>query len=215
MRFATRAGTESDAKPLISPETDVQAIKMSKIALGSRVPMMGLPVVVVGAKVQGKVNFCTVAWATMMDDEPPKMAVVMGKERRTKDGIRENKTFSINLPDAELAAAVDHCGLVSGYDTDKSGAFDAFFGKTLTAPMARECPVNIELTLDEVIEREGTDLVIGEIEEVYVDENRMTSGRPDIEKLQLLMYLSGGGIYFTKGKTIAEAFKVGKDFRPR
>ncbi|HNU35410.1 MAG TPA: flavin reductase, partial [Methanomassiliicoccales archaeon] len=67
-------------------------MEMSKIALGRKLPMMGLPVVVVGAKVQGKVNFCTIAWATMIDDEPPKMAVVMGKDRRTKDGILENRT---------------------------------------------------------------------------------------------------------------------------
>jgi len=188
---------------------------MSKKALGRTLPMMGLPVVVIGAKVQGRPNFCTIAWVTMIDDEPPKMAVVMGKERRTKDGILENRTFSINLPDVGAAAAADHCGLVSGYKEDKSNVFDVFFGKTLTAPMARECPVNIELTLDEIIEREGTDIVIGEVEEVYVDENRMTAGQPDIDKLQLLMYLSSGALYFTKGKTVAEAFKVGKDFRPR
>ncbi len=185
------------------------------MTLGRTLPMMGLPVVVVGAKVQGKANFCTVAWATMIDDEPPKMAVVMGKDRRTKDGILENKTFSINLPGAEQAAAADHCGLVSGHKEDKSGVFDVFFGKTLTAPMARECPVNVELTLDDIIEREGTDIVIGEVEEVYVDESRMTNGVPDIDKLQLLMYLSSGALYFTKGRTVAEAFKVGKDFRPK
>ena len=38
---------------------------------------------------------------------------------------------------------------------------------------------------------------------------------PQADKLQLLMYLSSGALYFTKGKTVAEAFKVGKDFRPR
>ena len=199
---------------MIFQQINVQAMEMAKKTLGRTLPMMGLPVVVVGAKVQGKVNFCTVAWVTMIDDEPPKMAVVMGKDRRTKDGILENKTFSINLPGAELAAAVDHCGLTSGHRTDKSGVFDVFFGKTLTAPMARECPVNIELTLDEIVEREGTDIVIGEIEEVYVDEDRMTGGLPDIEKLQLLMYLSAGALYFTKGRAVAEAFKVGRDFQP-
>lgn len=187
---------------------------MLKKALGRTLPMMGLPVVVVGAKVQGKVNFCTIAWATMIDNEPPKMAVVMGKERRTKDGILENKTFSINLPDVNTVAAADHCGLVSGYKEDKSKVFDIFFGKTLTAPMARECPVNVELTLDEIIELEGTDIVIGEVEEVYVDEGRLTEGRPDIDKLQLLMYLSSGALYFIKGRTVAEAFSVGKDFAP-
>lgn len=188
---------------------------MTKRALGSTLPPMGLPVAVVGAKVQGKVNFCTIAWVTMIDDEPPKMAVVMGKDRRTKDGILENRTFSINLPDADLAAAADHCGLVSGHDADKSGVFDVFFGKTLTAPMARECPVNIELTLHDLIELEGTDLVIGEVEEVYIDEGRMTNGRPDLDRLQLLMYLSSAALYFSTGRTIAEAFKVGKGFRPK
>jgi len=190
-------------------------MEMTKRTLGRTLPMMGLPVVVVGAKVQGKVNFCTIAWATMIDDEPPKMAVVMGKDRRTKDGILENRTFSINLPGPDQAAAADHCGLVSGYREDKSNVFDVFFGKTLTAPMARECPVNVELTLDEIIEREATDIVIGEVEEVYVDESRLTDGVPDMDKLQLLMYLSSGALYFTKGKTVAEAFKVGKDFRPK
>jgi len=188
---------------------------MGKATLGRKVPTMGLPVAVVGAKVQGKVNFCTVAWVTMVEDDPPRMAVMMGKRRRTKDGIRENRTFSINLPGVEQVAATDYCGLCSGYETDKGEVFDVFFGKTLTAPMARECPVNIELTLDDIIELEGTDIVIGEVEEVYVDEGRMTSGQPDIDKLQLLMYLSPGGPYFVKGRTVAEAFQVGKGFRPR
>ena len=69
-------------------------------------------------------------------------------------------------------------------------------------------------TLDDIIEFEGVDMVVGDIEEVYVDEACMTSGRPDIDKLQLLMYLSPGGPYFVKGSTIAEAFKAGRDYRP-
>jgi flavin reductase (DIM6/NTAB) family NADH-FMN oxidoreductase RutF len=187
-------------------------IEMTKTALGKKVPIMGLPVVLVGAKVQGRVNFCPVAWATMIDDEPPKMVVVMGKERRTKDGIKENLTFSINLPGASEVAATDYCGLHSGYKTDKSTVFDVFFGKTLTAPMARECPVNIELTLDDIIEFEGTDMVVGEVEEVYVNEECLSNGRPDMERLELLMYQSPGGPYFIKGRTVAEAFKVGREF---
>ena len=73
----------------------------------------------------------------------------------------------------------------------------------------------MELTLDDIIEFEGTDMVVGEVEEVYVDDECLTSGRPDLEKLQLLMYASPGGPYFVKGRTVAEAFKVGRDFRPK
>ena len=197
------------------PVADMHTIIMNKITLGRRVPTMGLPVVLVGSKVKGRPNFCPVAWVTMLDDEPPKMVVVMGKDRRTKEGILENGTFSINMPGASSAAAVDYCGLNSGSKVDKSAVFDVFFGKTLTAPMARECPVNVELTLDDIIEFEGVDMVVGDVEEVYVDEAGMTSGRPDIDKLQLLMYLSPGGPYFVKGSAVAEAFKVGRDYRPK
>ncbi|MCG7844585.1 MAG: flavin reductase family protein [Methanomassiliicoccales archaeon] len=188
---------------------------MAKATLGKRLPIIGLPVALVGSKVRGKVNFCPVAWLTIIDDEPPKMAVVMGKERRTKDGILENGTFSINLPGPDAVAATDYCGLNSGYKVDKTNVFDVFFGKTLTAPMARECPVNIELTLDDVVEFEGTDMVVGEIEEVYVNEECLTAGDPDMEKLELLQYMSPGGPYFIKGRTVAEAFKVGRQFTSR
>ncbi|MCX6651600.1 MAG: flavin reductase family protein [Methanomassiliicoccales archaeon] len=186
---------------------------MTKIPLGRKMPTMGLPVVLVGAKVKGRPNFCTVAWATMIDDEPLKMAVVMGKDRKTKDGIKENGTFSINLPGANAVVATDYCGINSGYKVDKSEVFDVFFGKTLTAPMARECRVNIELTLDDIVEFEGTDMVVGDVEEVYVDEECLSDGRPDPEKLEIIMYQSPGGPYFIRGRTVAEAFKVGKGYR--
>lgn len=189
-------------------------ISMAKIPMGCKMPTMGLPVVLLGAKVQGRPNFCTVAWVTMIDDEPLKMAVVVGKDRKTLIGIRENSTFSINLPGANAVVATDYCGIRSGHKTDKSQVFDVFFGKTLTAPMARECRVNIELTLDDILEFEGTDMVIGNVEEVYVDEECLKDGQPDPEKLELLMYQSPGGPYFIKGRTVAEAFKAGKDYRP-
>ena len=76
---------------------------------------------------------------------------------------------------------------------DKTAVFDVFFGKTLTAPLARECLVNIEIILEDVVEFQGTDMVVGEVEEVYVNEDCLSDGRPDMEKLELLMYLSPGG----------------------
>jgi flavin reductase (DIM6/NTAB) family NADH-FMN oxidoreductase RutF len=97
-------------------------------------PPLALPICLVGANVDGKANFCTIAWFTMIDDEPPTIGLVMGKERRTKDGIMENKTFSVNVPGTELAVPVDYCGIRSGYKVDKSEVFRTFYGKLKTAP---------------------------------------------------------------------------------
>ena len=109
-----------------------------KVQIGDRAPPMAMPVCLVGAMVKGKANFCAVAWFTILDDEPPMIAIVLGKERATKDGIIENGTFSVNIPSEFNVAAVDHCGINSGYKVDKSKVFSVSFGTLKTAPLADE-----------------------------------------------------------------------------
>ncbi|NLK26339.1 MAG: flavin reductase family protein [Euryarchaeota archaeon] len=174
-----------------------------------------MPVVVMGANVKGRPNYCTVAWATMIDDEPPVIGLVLGKGRKTMEGVLENETFSVNVPDCQLAPEVDHCGLVSGRKEDKSEVFSPFYGSLGTAPMARECPVNIECRLKEVVELEATDLVMGDIMEVYVNGDCMEGNRPDILRLDPLLYAMPGGPYFALGDKVADAFKVGKGYKKK
>ena len=186
---------------------------MSKTIQEKRMPPLALPICLVGANVQGRPNFCTIAWFTMIDDEPPTIGLVMAKERRTKDGIVENGTFSVNIPSTELAVPVDHCGIRSGYKEDKSEVFRTFYGKLRTAPMVEDCPVAMECTLKRIVAFEGTDMVVGEIAEVYADDGCITDGRPDPTCLDPLMYLSGGAAYHRLGDRIADAFQVGKSYR--
>ena len=188
---------------------------MDKVKLGAKPPQLVLPVVVMGANVEGKPNYCTVAWVTIIDDEPPAVGLVLGKGRRTMDGARENGTFSVNVPGTASVAAVDYCGLVSGRKHDKSEAFTPFYGALGTAPMARECPMNAECRLRQVVEFEGTDLVIGEVVELHVDEDCLVDGKPDARRIDPLLYVMLGGPYHSMGDKVADAFKVGKDFRKK
>jgi flavin reductase (DIM6/NTAB) family NADH-FMN oxidoreductase RutF len=188
---------------------------MPKTAHGNRMPPLALPICLVGANVEGKANFCTIAWFTMIDDEPPTIGLVMGKQRRTKDGIMENKSFSVNVPGTELAVPVDFCGLNSGHQVDKSGVFRTFYGKLKTAPMVEDCPLTMECTLKRVVEFEGTDMVVGEVVEVYTDHGALRSdGRPDPTVLDPLLYLSSASAYHRLGDRIADAFQIGKSYRP-
>jgi flavin reductase (DIM6/NTAB) family NADH-FMN oxidoreductase RutF len=43
--------------------------------------------------------------------------VKLSKKRRTKDGMLENGTFSVNILSASMAQATDYCGLRSGAKT--------------------------------------------------------------------------------------------------
>ncbi len=186
---------------------------MTKNPRGSRMPPLALPICLLGANVDGNPNYCTIAWFTMIDDEPPTIGLVTGKDRKTKDGIVENRTFSVSVPSADMAVPVDYVGITSGRKEDKSTVFRSFYGKLKTAPMVEECPVTMECELRRIVELEGTDLIIGEIVEVYVEESVYHGDEPDPLVLDPLMYLSSGAAYHRLGERVDDAFKAGKKYR--
>jgi flavin reductase (DIM6/NTAB) family NADH-FMN oxidoreductase RutF len=186
---------------------------MIKKRLGRRMPSLTLPVCILGSNYEGKANFCTVAWFTMIDDEPPTIGLLLGKKRRTVDGIKQNRTFSVNLPSTKLAAKTDFVGLYSGYNEDKSEVFRVSYGELGNAPLVDECPMSLECKLKDIIEFEGTDLLVGEVVEVHVDEDCMTNGKPDIDKIDPLLYSMPGGPYVGKGEKVADAFKIGRTLK--
>ena len=171
-------------------------------------PCLPLPVCLAGANVEGRPNFCTIAWFTMIDDEPPTIGLVMGKKRRTKDGILESGTFTVNIPSKELVAETDWCGLNSGYDVDKSEVFRVSYGKLGNAPMIDECPMCIECKLARIVEFEGVDLVVGEIEEIHVDERCMDCEKVDPGRMGPFLLWMPGGPYFGLGEKVADAYMV-------
>jgi flavin reductase (DIM6/NTAB) family NADH-FMN oxidoreductase RutF len=186
---------------------------MSKRAIGKTVPPLVLPICLLGSMVEGRANFCTVAWFTMIDDEPPTLGLVLGKGRRTLDGIMENMTFSVNIPNIGQAQVTDYCGIHSGHEVDKSELFQTFFGKLGSAPMIKDFPVNIECRFDQMIRFEGVDLVIGEIEDVHIDEGCMDGMKANHKLIDPLLYAMPGGPYIGSGDDIAKAFSIGKTLK--
>jgi len=68
----------------------------------------------VGANVKGKPNFLTIAHVGIMNHGLPEyLSVSLGKMHYTNAGIKENKTFSINIPSEEVVARADYCGMVT------------------------------------------------------------------------------------------------------
>ena len=56
------------------------------------------PTVLVGADINGKPDFITVAWITIACGTPPWMAIALNHIRHSLKGIRQNMTFSVNIP---------------------------------------------------------------------------------------------------------------------
>ena len=186
---------------------------MDKINLGSTIPAYPMPVSLVGAHVDGKPNFLTVAWFSMAGHKPPAIAVTLGKGHYTNPGIKENQSFSVCLPSEDMLAAVDYCGITSGKKTDKSEIFDLFYGELKTAPMIRDCPLNLECKLVETVESGLNEIFIGEIVATYTEERYLSDGKPDFKKMKPFILSQPDTAYWSLGKPVAKAWSIGKQFK--
>jgi flavin reductase (DIM6/NTAB) family NADH-FMN oxidoreductase RutF len=186
---------------------------MDKITLGPMPYMSVMPTLLVGANVKGKPNYMTAAWGTVACMAPPMVCVAINKARYTVKGIEENKTFSLNIPSAKHVVEADHCGLVSGAQEDKSKVFTSFYGNLKTAPLAAECPVNIECRLFTSVDCGSHRLYIGEVVEIHADKACVVDGRPDIAKSDAIVYAQAS--YWQVGKQIDKAFSAGKNYRKK
>ena len=73
-----------------------------------------MPITLVGATVNGKPNYLTVAHVGIMNHaQPTYITVGLGKMHYTNAGIKENKTFSVNIPSEDMVVKTDYCGIVT------------------------------------------------------------------------------------------------------
>jgi flavin reductase (DIM6/NTAB) family NADH-FMN oxidoreductase RutF len=182
---------------------------MERINIGANtsVPM---PVTLIGSIVEGKPNFMTVAWITRINATPPYLAVGLNKARYTSIGIREKRTFSVNLPGADIVKETDYCGFISGRKVDKSKIFDLFYGELKTAPMIQKCPLCMECRLVDVYEMPTNNVFIGEIIAAYAEEKYLTDGELDIKKMNLMILTMPDNHYWTIGEQVGDAWSIGK-----
>ncbi|PKL64879.1 MAG: NADPH-flavin oxidoreductase [Methanomicrobiales archaeon HGW-Methanomicrobiales-3] len=184
---------------------------MEKITLGAMPYMSVMPTLLVGANVKGKPNYMTAAWATVACMAPPMVCVAINKTRYTALGIEENKTFSLNVPSTRDVTAADYCGIVSGSKEDKSAVYTSFYGRLATAPLAKECPVNIECRLFKSVDCGSHLLYIGEVVEIHADASCVADGKLDTVKTDPIIYAQSA--YWKVGEPAGRAFSIGKEYR--
>ena len=188
---------------------------MGKVKTKFKRPPLILPVCLVGADVEGKPNFQAIAWFNMVDYDPYLIGLSSEKSHYTNKGIKENGTFSVNIPALNMASVTDYCGLHSGNEVDKSKIFDVFYGELHTAPMISEMPINVECKLTQTIKSHNADFFIGEIVGVYIENKYLVNNKPDMKSIDPLLYEDGLGNYWNLGKLLAKAFDIGKQFKPK
>lgn len=188
---------------------------MEKIEISTDAISYPMPCSLVGTKVGGKANFLTVAWFSMVNSKPPYLMIALGKTHYSNKGIKDNGSFSVNIPSVSMADVTDYCGLVSGRKLDKSRVFEAFYGKLETAPMIKECPYNLECKLVQTIDLPADELFIGEIVAAYSDSRFLTDGVPDMAKIDPFILSMPQTTFHGVGAAVGRAWKIGKSFIKR
>ncbi len=92
---------------------------------------------------------------------------------------------------------------ISGRDFDKSALFEVFYGELKTAPMIRNCSINIECEVADILDYEQNEGIIGRVVKSYINPECLTDGKPDMQKVHPIIWASGGDYnYYQLGNRI-------------
>lgn len=182
--------------------------------LGPSLCLYPMPVTIVGANVGGRPNYLPVAHVGILNFSTPQyISVGIQSNHHTVQGIKENGTFSVNIPSEDDVVRTDYAGLVSGRKEDKSELFEAFYGELGTAPMVVSAPVNMECRLYQTLDLSTHQIFIGEIVASYCDEAVLTDGSIDLEKVRPMLFDMHRREYWKLGRPFAKCWDVGKKLK--
>ncbi|OPY89703.1 MAG: Flavoredoxin [Syntrophus sp. PtaU1.Bin208] len=129
------------------------------------------PVVFVTTNDGTKNNIMTISW-TMVVDFTPKFAITTGPWNHSYAALRKSKECVISIPTVDLLDEVVGVGTCSGADTDKFEKFGLtpVEGKHVRPPLIKECLVNIECKVIDIVEKHN--IVVLEGIAAYFDNSR-------------------------------------------
>ncbi len=166
------------------------------------------------AGTQSAPNIITIAWIGVVCSEPPVLSVSIRPGRYSYAQIKETGDFVVNIPRESQLRELDFCGIVSGRDVDKFRelGLTPMPASVVSAPLVKECPVNLECKVLDVRKLGTHDMFLGEIVAVHMDEDVLTKeGEINISRLKPIAYCPQAAQYwslkepigtygFTKGK---------------
>ena len=186
---------------------------MVKRILGSHPYLYPMPMVLIGATIDGRVNFMPAAFVGIVNMKPAMIGCGLSPKHYTCKGIEKTKEFSVNVPSETLMEITDYCGLTSGDKSNKADLFHIFYGKLTHSPLIEECSVNIECHLSQCIPLGADTLYLGEILEIHCDESVLTDDDPDVTKIRPFVFSFPDKGYYRLGDRIGTGWYSGRNYK--
>ena len=183
--------------------------EMNKKNIGRLLALYPKPMTVIGAEVEGKVNWLVVGHTGIIGHD--RILVSMSKQHYSNQGIKKLKKFSINLVSREMLPKADYVGSVSGEMVDKSDVFAYHIGENGT-PVIDVSPLTMECNVVDIYETEGFDNFICTVVNTYASPDVLGSdGKLDYTRLKPVLFEFPTYSYLATGEVIGKCLNLDEE----
>ena len=181
-------------------------METEKQNIGNLLALYPKPMTVVGAEVEGKVNWLVVGHTGIIGHD--RILLSMSKSHYTNQGIRKSKKLSVSLVSCEMLPKADYVGSVSGASVDKSEIFEYHIGENGT-PVIDISPLTMECNVVDIYETDGFDNFICSVVNTYVSPNVLgDNGKPDYTRLKPVLFDFPTYSYLATGEVIGKCLQL-------
>jgi flavin reductase (DIM6/NTAB) family NADH-FMN oxidoreductase RutF len=174
---------------------------------------------IVGVDVNGHPNWITIAHVGILNhasgDIPGYLSIGLHRTHYSNKGIHDHQQFSINIPSQDMRVVTDYAGLVTGAKVSKAELFTIERGELAHAPMIRECPLSMELKLKDVLTLGHHEIFVGEIVNTFAQETCLTDEKPDLEKINPILFDMMKLDYWALGQRTGKPWRDGKNLKEK
>ena len=152
-------------------------------------------------------NIIPISWTGIVESAPHMININISRGKYSWKIIKKTKQFGIAIPGADHIREVDICGTTHGDKVDKFSltGFEKIDASIIDAPLIKQCPINMECTLEDIISFKSHDMFIGKIEATHLDDGFADeNGEPDFKKINILCYANGD--YWDLGTKLEKLF---------
>jgi flavin reductase (DIM6/NTAB) family NADH-FMN oxidoreductase RutF len=174
------------------------------------------PVLIIGTyDSEGRPNAMNVAWSGHWDAH--EIMISMGSHATTAN-LNRGGEFTVAFATKETMVASDFVGVVSAKNVPDKVAKTGWHVEKATqvnAPVFTDFPMTLECRIKQKLEEsDGGYNLIADIVNILVDEKYLAAdGKPDVEKMGLIVYEPVHHGYVELGKKVGDAFSIGKQLK--
>ena len=185
-------------------------------SFGQKAWMLPQPVLILGTyNADGSANAMNAAWGGQWDAK--EIMISMGAHATTEN-LARCPEFTVAFATRDTMVAADFVGIVSAKNDpekmQKTG-WTVQRAENVDAPVFADFPMTLECRiLRKIDESEEGYYIVAEIVNVLVNENFLAEdGKPDVEKMHLIVYDPIHHGYMELGSRVGNAFQDGKKLK--